>query len=337
MEVWLHELFVQSPVIVLAGVIGASFYALAKGADWLIDEAVTLSERWRVPKALIGATIVSLGTTLPEAAVSVLAAVQGNPGLALGNAVGSIICDTGLILGLAALISPLPLVKSVVNRQGFIQVAAAVLLVVLAFPFFGGQDVFLAGGNIPRWAGFLFLGLLGAYLSVSILWARCDNLTGNFDLIKTDPRPMFWVFSKLACGAGLVVISSQVLISAVEVLAVRISVPSSVVAATLVAFGTSLPELVTAMPAVRRGPGEIAVGNIIGADILNVLFVTGAATAATRGGLEVPPIFFTLYFPAMLGILFFFRVGVWLSGDHLKRWVGGVLLMIYLLITVISY
>ncbi|HOW87436.1 MAG TPA: sodium:calcium antiporter [Candidatus Omnitrophota bacterium] len=337
MEAWLHVLLDQAPLIILAGVIGASFYALAQGANWLIDEAVTLSERWRVPKALIGATIVSLGTTLPEATVSVLAAVQGNPGLALGNAVGSIICDTGLILGLATLISPLPLVKSVVNRQGFIQVAAAVLLVVLAFPFPGWRDVLGAGGNIPRWAGFLMLGLLAAYLYISIIWARRDNLPDGVDLIKTDSRSMPWVFAKLVCGAGLVVISSQALITAVEILALRIGVPSSIVAATLVAFGTSLPELVTSLTAVRRGHGEIAVGNIIGADILNVLFVTGAATAATRGGLEVPVIFFTLYFPAMLGILLLFRAGAWLSGDYLKRWVGGLLLLAYLVVTIIGY
>ena len=337
MEQWLHELFSQAPLIALIGVIGFSFYLLAKGADLLIDEAVTLSERWRVPKALIGATIVSLGTTLPEAAVSVLAAVQGNPGLALGNAVGSIICDTGLILGLATLISPLPLVKSVVNRQGFIQVAAAVLLVALAFPFLGWREVFSVGGNIPRWAGFLMLGLLAAYLYISIIWARRDNASENLDWIKKDPRSLPWILMKLACGAGVVVISSQVLISAVEVLALRVGVPSSVVAATLVAFGTSLPELVTSLTAVRRGHGEIAVGNIIGADILNVLFVSGAATAATRGGLEVPVIFFTLYFPAMLGILFLFRLGAWLSGDHLKRWVGGLLLIAYIAITVLSY
>lgn len=336
-EAWLSELFGKLPLIVLFGVIVVGFYALSKGADLLIEEAVTLSERWRVPKALIGATIVSLGTTLPEAAVSVLAAIQGQPGLALGNAVGSIICDTGLILGLATILTPLPLVRSVVNRQGFIQVAAAMLLVVMAFPLSGHGDIFSVGGNVPRWGGFLMLALLAGYLSISILWARRENRQNTLAEIEEDKRSTLWVLIKLAAGAGLVVVSSQVLISAVTVLALRVGVPDAVVAATLVAFGTSLPELVTAVTAVRRGHGEIAVGNIIGADILNVLFVAGAATAATPGGLEVPPIFFRLYFPSMLAILLVFRTGIWMSGDRLKRPIGILLLLAYLAITIISY
>ena len=134
----------------LALVIAASLAVLAKAADWLVDEAVELSSRSGVPKVVIGATIVSLGTTAPEAAVSVFAAIQGQPGLALGNAVGSIICDTGLILGLASVIAPLKLDRRIVNRQGWIQLGAAAALVACSFPWSTPAQVFSSGGNLPR-------------------------------------------------------------------------------------------------------------------------------------------------------------------------------------------
>ena len=106
---------------------------LVKSADRLVHAAVTLSEAWALPKVVIGATVVSLGTTTPEAAVSVLASVQGNPGLALGNAVGSVICDTGLILGLSCLLGQLPLEHSILRRQGRVQLASGILLVLACF------------------------------------------------------------------------------------------------------------------------------------------------------------------------------------------------------------
>ena len=109
MEQWITNLIGGLSSLALFAIIAVTLYTLGKGADWLVDEAVILSTRWGLGKAVIGATIVSIGTTTPEAAVSVLSAIQGKPGLALGNAVGSIICDTGLILGLASLIAPLPL------------------------------------------------------------------------------------------------------------------------------------------------------------------------------------------------------------------------------------
>ena len=129
--------------------------ARLEGADLLVDEAVGVSRQLGVSPLLIGATIVSLGTTLPEAAVSVLAAVQGRPEIALGNAVGSIICDTGLIIGLATLWGPLPLDRRVVNRQGWVQFCAGLLLVAACIPFFPMRRVFLQGGMLPQFMGML--------------------------------------------------------------------------------------------------------------------------------------------------------------------------------------
>jgi cation:H+ antiporter len=109
------------------------------------------------------------------------------------------------------------------------------------------------------------------------------------------------------------------------------------VAATLVAFGTSLPELVTAVTAARRGHGDLAVGNVIGADILNVLFVAGASAAVTKGGLHAGGHFFTLLFPAMIAVLLVFRIGIFVSGDWMKRGFGLVLLAVYALVSLLSY
>ena len=149
MDALLESLFHDMNALLLAGVIVVSLMVLGKAADWLVDAAVSLSERSGVPKVVIGATVVSLGTTAPEAAVSVLAAIQGSPGLALGNAVGSIICDTGLILGVATLIAPLRLDRTIVNRQGWIQLGAGLALVIFSFPFSRPAAVFLSGGNLP--------------------------------------------------------------------------------------------------------------------------------------------------------------------------------------------
>ena len=127
MEAWIAGVTEQLPLIVLLLVIAVSLTILVKGADILADQAISLSVRWGVPKVLIGATILSIATTLPEAAVSVLAAIQGAPGLALGNAVGSIILNTGLILGLAAIMGQVPVDQRLVNRQSWMKVSSAVL------------------------------------------------------------------------------------------------------------------------------------------------------------------------------------------------------------------
>jgi len=341
MEEFLAEHMAQFAWPILAGVIVVCLAVLGKGADWLVDEAVALSERSGIPKVIIGATIVSLGTTMPEAVVSVLSAIQGVPDLALGNAVGSIICDTGLILGLACLISPLRLDRSLVNRQGWIQFACGFLLVAACFPWYRSSSVFTEGGNLAQWMGFVFLLLLVSYLVLSVRWSRGQDRDSGLEIVDTavvsEQSPLPIVVLKLLAATAVVVGSSVVLIPAVREAASRSGVPEGIIAATMVAFGTSLPELVTAVTAARQGHGELAIGNVIGADILNVLFVAGASAAVTSGGLLAPGYFFSFYFPAMLFVLVVFRVGVTLSKEQLTRPFGAVLLGTYVLVTVLSY
>ena len=326
MEELIHNLIKDLQTGFLFVIIAITLYTLGKGADWLVDEAVILSTRWGVPQTLIGATVVSLGTTTPEAAVSVLAAVTGKPGMALGNAVGSIICDTGLILGLAALIAPLPLNRKIVNRQGWLQLGAGILLVVACLPVSAGRR------HLPQFMGFVFLILLAGYMWLSIRWARDADAPVAPEGVEPDDDETtntLSVLAKLIFAIVVVVVSSVILIPTVKETAIRLKVPDSIIAATLVAFGTSLPELVTAVTATIKGQGELAVGNVIGADILNVLFVAGASAAVTGGGLVAELHFFRILFPLMLFILVVFRVGIFFSGDRLKRPFGGILIGAY--------
>ena len=328
MEDLIVSLVENLPIVVLFVIIFAVLYLLGKGADLLVDEAVTLSVKWGIPKILIGATIVSLGTTLPEASVSVMAAVRGNPDLALGNAVGSIICDTGLIIGIAALISPLILNKKLVNRQGWLQFGAGIMLVLLSLA---------AGSSIPQFAGIIFIILLVLYMIITVRWSKDSNEPVPEEIEHTDQAPIIFVLLKLALGVALIILSSKVLIPTVEITAIRLGIPESIIAATLVAFGTSLPELVTAISAARHGHGDLAIGNVIGADILNVLFVVGAAATVTPEGLPIPEYFFKLQFPAMIAILLTFRLITLFSKKQIGRLFGLVLLAMYVAYTIISY
>lgn len=340
MDAFIYGCLDTMPIIVLGLIIAGMLFVLSKGADILVDQAVSLSVQWGVPKMIIGATIVSLGTTLPEASVSVLAAINGNPDLALGNAIGSIIADTGLIIGLAALIGKLPVDQIIVKRQGRIQVAAGFLLALVSIPIFTqGQ------GNISQWMGGVFIILLIVYIYFSIKWSKTSSLNqdsiqigGLDESTKAESKsPLFIRILKLLSGIFLVIASSKILIPSVEITAVRIGIPQSIIAATLVALGTSLPELVTAITAVRKGHGELAVGNIVGADILNVLFVVGSAAAVTSGGLDVPVSFYKLQIPTMLIILVAFRLFTRGKNEQITKLEGLTLLLIYVVYVVLSY
>lgn len=339
----LAHFFAHLNVFLLFLAVAALLVLLGKTADRLVGEAVVLSERSGLPKVIIGATIVSLGTTSPEAAVSVLAALQGKPDLALGNAVGSIICDTGLILGIACLLEPPKLHREIVDRQGWLQFGAGLLLIACCWPR-NGANPLQSGGNLPQAAGVVFVGLLIGYLWLSVRWARTSKnaateMVKEYEEHVTDSpeTPLPLVIGKLLLAVAIVVLTSHILIPAISEAAQRLGVPPAIVAATLVAFGTSLPELVTAVTASLKGHGDLAVGNVIGADILNVLFVAGLSGAVTPGGLNAPPSFFRIMFPAMLIVLVVFRLGVAVSDDRLRRPVGAALLITYLVYTVCSF
>ncbi len=308
---------------------------LSKGADWMVDGAVNMARRTGLPKIVIGATIVSLGTTTPEAVVSVMAAWMGNSGLALGNGVGSIIADTGLIFGVTALLITVPVNRFILNRTGWVQVGSATLLVVISVIALGMTE------GIPilgRWVGLLFLVLLCAYMYVTYVWARQGpktTLLGEEEE-KSEQAGLAKCLLMILGGVFLVVLGARVLVPCAAEIAYRIGVPEDIIAATMVALGTSLPELMTAIAAIRKRHPEIMVGNVVGADVLNCLFVIGAAAVAKP--LAVPPNFFSFHFPTMILILYSFRVFIFINKDgFFKKWQGGWLLVVYLAYIILQY
>ncbi|MEC7565356.1 MAG: calcium/sodium antiporter [Planctomycetota bacterium] len=320
----------NTPLLLL--IMAVSMAILGKSADSLVDYAVKLSLRTGLPKVIVGATIVSIGTTFPEAVVSVLAAIEGKPQIALGNAVGSVICDTGLILGLACLYTPLKLDRNVVNRQGWVQFGAGLLLVILCLPFGNLSNLFQQNAVLPQWAGFFLVSLLIAYLVWSVRLAKHSEEATTIPEKGNDHEAAWKLIVFISVSAFFVVMSSVGLIDSAAQLAKNANFPPAVIAATIIAFGTSLPELVTAITAVRKGHGELAVGNVIGADILNVLFVAGLSAAVTTDGLYAKPIFFILQFPVMLFMLACFRIGIASARDaKLGRPFGFVLVVSYLI------
>jgi cation:H+ antiporter len=334
-EALLHQVVADLPSFALLGIIAVSILLLSRGANWMIEGVVDLAQRTGMPRIVIGATIVSLGTTTPEAFVSVMAAWMGNPGLALGNGVGSIIADTGLIFGLTCILAAVPVNRFILDRTGWVQVGSATLLVVI------GVGLLLTSSGEPvlgRSIGVIFLCLLVAYLYLTYSWARQG---GNQTMEEQaepaqEPRPVWRCWVLILGGLFLVIMSARVLIPAASEIAARMGVPEDVIAATMVAFGTSLPELMTAIAAVRKGHPEITVGNVVGADVLNCLFVIGAA--ATARPLAIPPNFFYFHFPAMLIILWSFRVFISMNKEGLfRRWQGFWLLSTYAIYVILQY
>ena len=312
-------------LLLLAGLM----WLLMRGADWLVEGAAQLAYGLKIPKIIVGATVVSLGTTMPEAAVSVVSAVGGDAGLALGNAIGSVICDTGLVFGIGCLMTALPVDRFIMNRHGWLQFGFVLLLSVLIVA------AFVSGGvpTLTRQVGIMFLILLGGYFTISIVWAKQHPLVSE----EMEPRTIsVWrCCVMLFFGLAIVLITSKLLVADVKQICVMLSIPQSIVSATVVAFGTSLPELVTAITCIRQRHPELLVGNILGADILNILFVIGASAAASP--MIIPREVLFLHVPAMVLIVGIFRFASSVSGTHFNRAWGIPLLAGYVLFTVCAF
>ncbi len=332
MDLFIETSLVDLSTFILFFIIAISLYLLSLGANMLVDESVKISSRLGISEIIVGATIVSLGTTLPETTVSVMAALNGNPDLALGNAIGSIITNTGLIIGIAALIGELAIDRKMINRQGGLLLILGFLLAIFTLPVFSrGPE-----GRVSQWMGFVFIGFLVFYIFMSIYLSKKVRIEEPIQ-IEEGARHIIFNFLKLILAIATIIFSSRILIPSVELAAVRIGIPQSVIGATLLAFGTSLPELVTAITAVKKGHGQLTIGNIIGANILNILFVIGAASAVSSGGLLVSTNFYKLQIPTMLIILVLFYLLAKTKEDHITRKEGLVLLAIYFIYLLLNY
>ena len=330
---WFSSWIAHQSTFLLWLLTAGSICILIIGADKTVSSAVALARGLGMSTVIIGATVVSLGTTAPEMFTSVTAAFRGESGLALGNGVGSIICDTGLIFGLSCLLTRLPADKRILNRQGWLQLASGVLLagicgaVAIASGRIGQFGLDNAGtwNTIPRWVGGIMVVLLVVYLYLSVRWARekpeiVEELVDTVSRKKKTIPPtqiskghiaVWRSLIILVIGLTMVACGANTLIPSVSNLAMRYGVPKDFLAVTIVALGTSLPELVTAIASIVKGHKALLVGNVIGADILNVLFVVGLSSCAAE--LSIPPTFYILHLPVMLTVLILLRIWVFTS------------------------
>lgn len=325
-----ESFFLARPIWMLWPIAAVAIALLVLGADRLVGSAVKLATAMGMSTVIIGATVVSLGTTAPETFVSVTAAFDGKPGLALGNGVGSMICNMAMIFGVAACLTALPKDRFILRRHGWLQVGAGALLTLAAFALAGLGGSF-RGVVLPRWLGMGMVALLAVYLYLSVRWARShpEAIPAEVKSARPadGPRAVLLSLLGLAVGLGLLIFAAPLLVGSVGRLCEHYGVPPNVLAVTLIAFGTSLPELVTAIMAILRRHPELLVGNIVGANILNVLFVVGAS--ATAVPLKVPVEFFYLHLPVMMVALILFRLYVAWPGERFRRWFGLPLLGLF--------
>ena len=268
-------------------VMAVAFAILAKCADWLVDGAIDIARRLSVPPILIGIVIVSIGTTAPELAVSLMAALGGNAELALANAVGSVIYDDGLALPLVAFFAP----AVVVIDRGVLRSTAIFLIAVDLIAYAMCFD-----GTLNRPEGLvLVLGFCGYLLFQYKQQRACDRVSEEGD--GEAPRPWSRIGLLFAAGLVGVLISSKGIVDSATVIARELEVPNVIVGLLLVALGTSIPEIATCIVSARKGHGSLAIGNILGADILNICWIAGASAVAND--LVVDPEQIHFMFPAM--------------------------------------
>ena len=305
------------------GVLVICFVVLTKCADWFVDGAVGIAEYLNVPKMLIGIVLMSLATTSPELAVSVMSAFEGKPEMALGNAVGSVIVDDGVALGLGAFLAATPIVINpyLLKTTGIFLVIVDVIAYAMVF-----NDHTLSRGE----GGILVL-LFVVYTVFAYVTRKQSQNSENLDELaeieeaiegKGIGSLIFW----FCIGVVGVLISSHFIVDSATVIAEFLGVSGAVIGLTVVAIGTSLPEIATAVTSAKKGHGELMVGNILGADILNICWIAGASALVNPLVVQARVIHFS--FPAMLiiviGMLVMMR-----TGYRLSRGEGVVLVLMY--------
>ena len=247
------------------------FVMLVKGADWFVEGASKLAEKFGIPQLVIGLTIVALGTSLPETAVSVSAAIKGSAEITIGNVVGSNILNILLILGISAVISPLMVQKSTIKYEIPMVVAVSVVLAVLG----------LSDGIVGRLDGLILLLGLVLYLLYLLQMAKKGQAVIEEEE-KSGVDESLWKLLVMIVGGGVLIVwGSNITVDAATELARIFGMSERLIGLTIVAFGTSLPELVTSVTAAIKGKADIAVGNIVGSNIYNILFVVGVSAVIT--------------------------------------------------------
>ena len=294
-----------------------SFAILAKCADWLVEGAVDLARRVHVPPILIGIVLVSLGTTAPELAVSLNAALRGEPEIALGNAVGSVIYDDGVALPLAVLFAP----AAIVIDKTVLRSAAIFLIVVDLLAYYLCFD-----GVLGRGEGILLVIGFLVYLGYSYYEQKQKRSQPQVpDESQEEPRSWAAIVLLFLGGLAGVLVSAEWIVVSAPIIGTALGVPSIIIGLTVVALGTSVPEIATGIIAARKGQGALAAGNILGADILNICWIAGASAVANP--LVVKQEIVNFMFPCML-VIVFTMLGLMRMGHRLQKWKGAVLLVL---------
>ena len=298
---------------------------IIKGGDWFVDGAVGIAKRFRVPEIIIGATVVSIGTTLPEVMVSVTAAVNNNGAIAYGNAIGSIICNTALIAALTIAIRPAPVDrKTIVTPIIFFFISAGIYMVA-AYIF----------GRFDRWLGIVMLLVFAIYMGLTIYKGFKNPVQEHEEEEEeTSSNTFLQDVILMVVSAALIAVGADMLEGSSVSLATMAGIPTEVVGVTVVALCTSLPELVTAVTALIKGHGALSLGNIIGANIFNLVLVSGAAVTISPFVIPEGSKLFgyntsqLIEIPLMVGVMALMTLPTVIKGK-LQRWQGVTLLSIY--------
>lgn len=289
-------------------------WSVLRGADYLTEGAAAVARRMRIPEMIIGLTIVAAGTSAPELFVSIVSALKGTSDMAVGNVVGSNIMNTMLIVGVAAMVAPMTISRNTVKKDLPFTVAASMLLLFLAFDHFLGHV-----------GGFLLLAVFALFVAYSIYSASRSP-----ESVDDAPQKHLSVMRSTCYVIGgllLLIVGSNVFVDHASILALQIGISEGVVGLTVVAGGTSLPELATTVVAARKGQSALAIGNVIGSNVFNILLILGLT--ATIHPLQIEGVT-TIDMAVMLLSVSF----VWMfafTRFKVERWEGFVLLIGYLL------
>jgi cation:H+ antiporter len=299
------------------------FVLLIKGADWLIDGSADIARKFRLPEIVIGLTIVAFGTSAPELAVNIIASVNGNNGLAIGNIVGSNIANILLILGLCGTIRNLTVKSATVWREIPFSLFAALILGYMANDSISGNS---ALNVVSQADGLVLVALFGLFLFYTVRLGK-GNLTEEIPAVD-DARPMWRSVGMVLVGLAGLVVGGQWIVDGAVSLARLFGYSESFIGFTIVAVGTSLPELATSIVAVRKGNTDLAIGNVIGSNIFNTFWILGISAF-------ISPIYFSLEdnfsiftnigcSTLLFGLLF---IG---KRHTLEKWQGGLMLLAYM-------
>ena len=307
---------------VLLFLVGLIF--LIKGGDWFVDGATGIARRFRLPELLIGATVVSIGTTLPEVMVSTTSALSGHGEIAYGNAIGSVICNTALIAAITAAVRPGRVdPKSLRLPVAFFFTAAAIY-----------AGIAYTTGIFSRAAGIILLGLFVAYMLVTVWQMKKAPAPAVHEEAEEKETSMLLLIVMLIAGAALIAVGADLLVDNGTLIAQALGVPESVIALTFVALGTSLPELVTAITSLAKGHGALSLGNVIGANVFNLVLVSGVSVTLAPFSIPKSAVIaghnasLVLEIPVMLLVMVLLTLPA-LTQGKLRRSQGIALLAIY--------